>query len=491
MRPSRQGRVRAGPRLVKGRLARRRPAVRVTVQKSLLQLRRVRRQIHLPTLPIISDAIGRSRLQSVEGLTPEAALHASRNFRFGVLNGVMFTLVDALIAPSLVLALFINRLGAPNVLVGLLPAIITGGWFLPQILVAGRVQGQRRVMHWYRSTGIIRLICMVILSLSTFLLAGYPSALLVVFFIFYSIYAFGAGVSGIPWLEMVGKVVSIRRRGSFFSLRSFWGGLIALLSSGFIVAILSEKLTGLTFPYNFAVLFSITTVVVGVGLWAWSTIHEPEGTVTVAPVTVLETLRRGRAAFGVDRDYRSFMIARVLLSLATISDPFYVVFARTQLQAPASTVGLYVGATSAASLLSNFIWGPLSDRAGNRILMRMTALSVATVPLAALLIPLLGGALPADVVYTLFAVVFVLVGLAGGSGRIVNNNMLLTIAPPAQRATYIGFLNTLLGLVTFIPVAGGIVADELGFTVLFVITLALTGLALLATAKMSVRRVAE
>jgi hypothetical protein len=59
------------------------------------------------------------------------------------MNGIMFTLVEAIIAPSIVLAWFINRLGAPNALVGLLPAILAGGWFLPQILVASRVRDCR------------------------------------------------------------------------------------------------------------------------------------------------------------------------------------------------------------------------------------------------------------------------------------------------------------------------------------------------------------
>ena len=63
----------------------------------------------------------------------------------GVMNGVLFGLVDAFFAPSLVLAVFVSRLGGANVLVGLLPAIMAGGWFLPQFFVAGRVQGQKRV----------------------------------------------------------------------------------------------------------------------------------------------------------------------------------------------------------------------------------------------------------------------------------------------------------------------------------------------------------
>ena len=426
-----------------------------------------------------------------EGLSPEAARYATRNFRLGVANGVIFGLVDGLLAPGIVLALFINRLGAPNVLVGLLPAIMTGGWFLPQMLVATRVQGQRRMMHWYTRTSVVRTLAMLLLAVLTVLLAAAPGLLLVFFFLLFSIYAVAAGVTGIPWLEIVSKVIPPRRRGSFFSLRSFWGSVLALLASGFVAALLSERLPGLRFPYNFALLFGIVAVLAGSAMWSWASIKEPESTVSAPPVTLKALFKRGREALSGDREYRAFTIARILLALATISDPFYAVYARTVLGAPTEIVGLYLAASSGSSLLSNFLWGPLGDRANNRTLLTLTVLSVALVPLSAIIIPLAGSFLPAEAISTLFALVFVLGGLAVGSSRILNNNMLLSIAPARERAVYIGFLNTVLGLVMFVPPLGGVIVDTLGFTSLFVITLVLAASAMLASTRMSTRPVYE
>jgi hypothetical protein len=442
----------------------------------------------MPRLPLISDAIGRARLESVEGLTPEAAMHARRNFRFGVSNGVMMTLVEALIAPTLVLAWFVSRLGAPNIVVGTLPAILAGGWFLPQLIVASRVQGLPYVMKWYRTVGIVRTIALGLLVPATIALADYPTLLLFAFFFLYIIYSFGGGVSGIPWLEMVGKVIPPRRRGTFFGMRSFWGGVLALAAAGPIAAIMSEELWGLTFPYNFALLFGLATVGVGIGIWAWSSIREPAATHSAQPVSLRNLLRRGMEATRTDRDYRNFMVSRILMSLATIADPFYVVYAKTQLGAPAATVGLYLGALSIASLLSNFFWSPLADRASNRTLMMWTVASVAVVPLTAIVISLFHGTVDDGVLFTSFAAVFILSGLAVGGARIVNNNMLLTIAPPMERPTYIGFLNTLLGIVIFVPVIGGAVVDTLGFGVLFVASFLVTMLGMVASTRMSTRK---
>lgn len=466
--------------------------------RGLVHMKRARRHVHMPTMPDIPSQLDRmrrvislSRNPTIEGISPEAAQHVGRNFRFGVANGVVLTLVDGLISPGIVLALFVNRLGGSNLLVGLLPAIASAGWFLPQILVAPRVQGLPYVMPWYRATAISRILCMTLLTVSTFALGANPALLLVAFFVLYSIFSLSGGISGLPWLEMVSKMIPPRRRGTFFSLRSFWGSLLAMLASGLLAALLSERLTGLSFPTNFALLFAVVTLLVTTGYTTWMLTREPKATVTAPPITLRALLKRGAELLRTEREYRAFMIVRVLLSLASVADPFYAVFAKVVLGAPVEIVGLYVGASAAAALASNFLWGPLGDRASNRTLMASTVVSVALVPLSALIIPMFNAVAPNAVVNTAFAVVFVFSGLAAGSARILNNNMLLSIAPAAERATYIGFLNTVLGLVILVPPLGGALVDVVGFTALFVLSLVLAGAAMLATTRMGTKSVGK
>jgi MFS family permease len=117
--------------------------------------------------------------------------------------------------------------------------------------------------------------------------------------------------------------------------------------------------------------------------------------------------------------------------------------------------------------------------------MSLTVISVALVPLTAMVLSLFIGAVDDVILYTAFTLLFVFSGLALGASRIVNNNMVLTIAPPAERATYVGFLNTVLGVVIFVPVAGGLLIDTLGFEIVFLLAVALSGLALIASWRMS------
>src|SRR5215204_3548405 len=78
--------------------------------------------------------------QLIEGLAPEAWRNQGHNFRFGVANGILFSVAEAFYAPTVVLPWFINNLGGSNALIGVLPAIINGGWFLPQLFIASRIQ---------------------------------------------------------------------------------------------------------------------------------------------------------------------------------------------------------------------------------------------------------------------------------------------------------------------------------------------------------------
>jgi len=54
--------------------------------------------------------------------------------------------------------------------------------------------------------------------------------------------------------------------------------------------------------------------------------------------------------------------------------------------------------------------------------------------------------------------------------------LLLGIAPDEERASYIGLVNTVLGIVNFLPILSGAIIDWVGFELVF---FAVTGLLLL------------
>jgi hypothetical protein len=83
-----------------------------------------------------------------------AQRHLRRNFSFGVLNGVFFSLFGALLDPSLVLSWFVSQLTTSNFLIGLIMPIQNGGWFLPQLVMSGCLQSRREKSPFTLSNGL-------------------------------------------------------------------------------------------------------------------------------------------------------------------------------------------------------------------------------------------------------------------------------------------------------------------------------------------------
>src|SRR5690606_15163435 len=79
-----------------------------------------------------------------------------RNFWLGVSNGVFVNGGEAFFNSSLVLAPFLAQLGASPVIIGLIPALRVGLFFLPQLLVANRLTHVPLKLKYYRVTSTVR-----------------------------------------------------------------------------------------------------------------------------------------------------------------------------------------------------------------------------------------------------------------------------------------------------------------------------------------------
>jgi MFS family permease len=123
-----------------------------------------------------------------------------------------------------------------------------------------------------------------------------------------------------------------------------------------------------------------------------------------------------------------------------------------------------------ASVLSNLILGRLGDRYGNRLLVRLAALTAVLPPAAALLLAYVSG--PTLDRSVLFTLVFVLQGLHATAHAIGSSNYLLELGPAAERVTYVSFAHGVIGLAVLASPLGGAVVDWMGFESLFALSLA-------------------
>ncbi|MEE8163096.1 MAG: MFS transporter, partial [Anaerolineae bacterium] len=323
-----------------------------------------------------------------------------------------------------------------------------------------------------------------LMTLAVFLIED-AAVLLVVFFILLAAYSLGSGLGGICFVDIVAKAIPPTRRGAFFGWRRFLGGLLALGGSLLVKYILDER-RGLAFPDNYAVLFLLSFFTLCVALVCFILVVEPLEPVNKAKITLGKQFRRALDLPRRDKNYRRFLTMRLLLMAAEIATPFYIIYAKRALSVSVSMVGVYLTGATMAGFASTLLWGRISDRRGNKLLIILSSSLGLFIPLIAMSIVPLADLLPGLREFTsgLFALVFIVSGGSKAGAMMGNMNFLLEIAPADDRPIYIGLTNTILGIALLASSVGGLIVDLVGFTVLFSLALAFYALALFLTLKL-------
>jgi hypothetical protein len=410
-----------------------------------------------------------------------------RNHIFAILNGISTRLGMNITHPSMVLSVLIRMLGGSNTLIGLLPAIRFGGWFLPQFLVASWIEPQPRKVPIAVALESTRMLLYgAMAALTCFLGLSHPHTLLPILFTLFTFSRFTAGTGALARMDAIGKIIPPPRRASFFAIRNLWGGIV-VFAGGFLVRYMLDPAHGSPFPVNFALLLGISCGCFVVAILSFAQIREKADPADQPRHSLKTQLRRATGMLQKDPAFRRYLLVRVLLDMTRLAEPFYPIFALDILGAPPSMVGFYLSAMTLAEVLSNLLWQRVDRARGTYFLLRISSLLSTLTPLFAMALPWLmrwtgftvehQGLLPAY----LFTGVFLIGGISQGGRAIGLMALLLDIAPDEERASYIGLVNTMLGFVSFLPVISGVIIDRTGFEPVFFTATGLLLLGYLAT----------
>ena len=395
-----------------------------------------------------------------------------QSFALNVFNGALFEFAERLVDPPLVLTWFVSNLSNSNLLIGLVAPMGEAGWFLPQIFVSVPLQRMERKMPSYRVAAVIRSLTWIMLAAGVWLIDD-PRTLLVGFFLLYGLARVMSGLAGLSYFDITAKTVPAHRRGLLFSLRLFLGGILGLGAGLVVSAVLDHP--RLSFPRDHAVLFGLYCVATVPALAAFSAIREPPGRAMAERFSLGSQLRQARTILREDLVYRRYIAARLVQVLAGIALPFYVVYAKNELQASAAMLGVYVSTRVVTQLALNLPWGWVSDRRGNRLVMKLLMLGNGTTALLALGVVLLAGLVQRGGTWLPFLVLplFALDGASRPAQTLVGSNFLLELSPEEERSLYLGLSNTLTGLTLLVSGLGGLLVDALGYGGLFGVAVAL------------------
>ncbi len=403
---------------------------------------------------------------------PDTLAPPRRNFIAGIINGTLFNLVNALMDPSVVLVVFVAHLTDSNFLLGLAGVVRMGAWMLPQIWVSGYIQSLPCAQPVYRHVALLRGVLMLMLVVSVFTVQ-HPTLLLFLFFALVAGQQFAAGVGGLVFMDVVGKVIPAAKRGVFFSWRVGLGGLLAIGGGAIVRALLDEQ-TGPHYPENFGVIFALAVACSIPAMLAWMVgVEEPPARQPGSRRGLKEQFQRALAVWDQDANYRAYLQARVALFFVVMAvTPFFTVYAQKVFGVPVATLAVYPAVIAAANLVGTTLSGWASARLGNQNLIRLGA------GLSALILVMVLSARPlslsTEAAGVYFGAIFALVSVSKAMMNISLAALNINIAPEGKRPLYIGFSNTVMGVAMLLGAAAGLLVDAVGFQVFFILALAPT-----------------
>ena len=380
------------------------------------------------------------------------------NFAVNVSDIIFITLGLSLISRDTVLPVLISHLTDSKFAIGLLPAIASLGFYLPQLLTASFAEGLRYKKPFVIFVGGLgERLPYPLIGLAVWLLAvNSPKAALLVLLVGVGVATSSAGIATPAWYDMIAKVIPVQRRGLWSGLGHGVGALLGVGGAWFVGRILINY----SFPNNFALLFLLATLFIAISWMSIALTREPPSTTTKARVPLRYYLRQLPAVLRRDRNYRRYLISRTVVNLGAMAGGFFMVDGVQRFAIDGAGVGLLTGVLIGSVALMNLVWGLLGDRSGHKSVLTAAAFLVCAAPLSAYLAPS----------PLWLALTFALMGSYQAAEQTSALNIILEFCAPEDRPTYIGLTNTLLAPVLIIaPLIGGGLATFFGFQELFIV----------------------
>ncbi|HYS18942.1 MAG TPA: MFS transporter [Candidatus Binatia bacterium] len=379
----------------------------------------------------------------------------------------LFVVGLAFASQSTILPAFAAYLGASNVAIGAIPAVMTLGWFLPSLFAAGHTETLAQKLPFVLRYTVWERVPFAVLALAAFFLADLSPALALGLMLLMLLVTTGVGGVLMPaWMDVIARAIPVTLRGRFFAfanLAASAGGLAGSVATASILAAVPA-------PASYGVCFVFAAVCMALSYGALVVVREPAAGASAPAVPLREYLSRIPALLGRDRNLAWFLAARAFAVVGSIGGGFYTVYALGTWGAPAAQVGVFTTLLFVGQMVGNAVLGWLADRRGHRLVIMLGLGATFAGNLVAVAAPTLGA----------FGVVFVMMGIQIAAMNVSNLNVMLEFAPvPGEQPTYIGLGTTLLAPIAFgAPLAAGLLADAFGFAAVFVVAAVAVGVAL-------------
>lgn len=395
-------------------------------------------------------------------LSQDAMKNADRknlkwNTIVNLLDGGFFGMAFGFVSVSTILPLYVSTLTDSKLLIGLIPAIHSMGWQLPQLLMASKVASLKRYKPFVVIMTIQERLPFFFLGLMTWFLPGASKELrLILTFLLLIWQGLGGGLAANAWQLMIGKLIPSQYRGAFFGFQSAAANLLSS-GSAVLAGVILEKLAS---PLDFTLLFFFAVIGFTISWYFLNLTREPEDNPVEEETFSIPLWHTIRRILKADASFRWFLICRFLLQFGFMASAFYTVYAVRVHHVTETTAGILASVLMITQTVANPLLGWLGDRWSRKWLMVLGAIACFFSCVLAWLAPSVG----------LFYVVYILIGLANTIYWTVGLAFTLDFGAENERSTYVGLANTLIAPATFIaPILGGWLVDLFNYSLTFIL----------------------
>ncbi len=391
-----------------------------------------------------------------------------RNMAALILHAVVTRVGWIFKTESVIIPAFLDSIAGAGWLRGLLPVLNRLGQSLPPFFLSRRITVAPRKKNVLLLASLAMAAPFLALAAGVWLLdpeprSGYAPAFLVLYTLFFC----GTGLSMLSAGTLQGKLIRANRRGRLLALATFGGSLPAILFAWWLLPGWLEQ-----GAHGYAKIFAFAGGCFALAAAAALLIREPADARQEPAASAVEQLRNAREILRRDADYRRLVVVGALFSTSLILIPHYQSLGRARLGLSGADLMFWVVTQNVAVGLASVLFGPLADRYGNRLTLRIVIFATALVPPLALALSHLEPALGRS----LYTLVFVAIGLLPIGFRLTSN-YILEIAPQSEHPRYLSLSQVCTAAVILSSPLFGLMVDLAGYEWVFlsVTALVLTG----------------
>ena len=416
-------------------------------------------------------------------MPPRVALHFKHNFTVNLLDSSIWMFGDSFASVVTIIPVFIATLTDSPIIIGLVPALLNAGWFLPQMFMAGIVQRRTKKMPLAKLMGLLERVPYFFFPLLAFLLPKMTKSTVLWIYIALTVWrGIATGLVALPWQEVIATVIPLSHRGRFFGMSRLAGQILGVIGSA-IAAVVFNRFD---YPYNYAVSFLICMVALWFSYVFFIMNIEPEPELpSVLEVQKLESPKTALidwAAFGRilknDINFRYYLGSRSLTFIGNMASGFLAVYGIQKFNLSDDQAAIFTGLLFLSGVFGYALWGLIGDRIGPKRIILISGL----IWIAALMF-----AIMSPVIWLYYAV-FLLMGFSSAGSILGDIVLVMELGDDARRPTYLGLARTLPGVFLLIaPLFAGWVVSLSGYPLMLGLTIVFTALGLLMLIKVKDR----